>query len=119
MGRGGPVWGVVVVCVVRWSCVGHGGRVWGAVVMCGARVVMCGARWSCVGCSGCVWGAVVVCGWSYGRVSGFRLLGPGFKTWVISFTPLCPCLSKEMLKVVGQFYLVFMPGEVKDPTQGN
>ena len=27
-------------------------------------------------------------------------------------------LSEEALKAVGPFYLVFMPGEVKDPTQG-
>ena len=55
----------------------------------------------------------------------FQLTGPGFKTtccrfktWAISFTPLCPCLSEETLKAVGPFYLVSMPGEVKDPTQG-
>ena len=28
------------------------------------------------------------------------------------------CLSEETLKVGGPFYLVSMPGEVKDPTQG-
>ena len=28
------------------------------------------------------------------------------------------CLSDETLKAVGPFYLVSMPGEVKDPTQG-
>ena len=28
------------------------------------------------------------------------------------------CLSDETVKVVGPFYLVSMPGEVKDPTQG-
>ena len=28
------------------------------------------------------------------------------------------CLSNETLKAVGPFYLVSMPGEVKDPTQG-
>ena len=28
------------------------------------------------------------------------------------------CLSEETLKAVGPFYLVSMPGEVKDPTQG-
>ena len=27
------------------------------------------------------------------------------------------CLSEETLKAVGPFYLVSMPGEVKDPTQ--
>ena len=29
---------------------------------------------------------------------------------------LCQCLSEETLKAVGPFYLVSMPGEVKDPT---
>ena len=29
---------------------------------------------------------------------------------------LCQCLSDETLKAVGPFYLVSMPGEVKDPT---
>ena len=28
------------------------------------------------------------------------------------------CLSDETLKAVGPFYLVSMPGEVNDPTQG-
>ena len=28
------------------------------------------------------------------------------------------CFSEETLKAVGPFYLVSMPGEVKDPTQG-
>ena len=28
------------------------------------------------------------------------------------------CISEETLKVVGPFYLVSMPGQVKDPTQG-
>ena len=32
--------------------------------------------------------------------------------------PLCLCLSEETLKAVGPFYLMSMPGEVKDPTQG-
>ena len=30
----------------------------------------------------------------------------------------CLCLSEETLKAGGPFYLVSMPGEVKDPTQG-
>ena len=34
----------------------------------------------------------------------------------VSFTLLCQCLSEETLKAVGPFYLVSMPGEVKDPT---
>ena len=39
----------------------------------------------------------------------------------IPFTPLCQCecLSEETLKAVGPFYLVSMPGEVKDPTSLN
>ena len=36
----------------------------------------------------------------------------------IYFTPLCQCLSEETLKAVGSFYLVSMPGEVKDPSRG-
>ena len=28
------------------------------------------------------------------------------------------CLSEETLKADGPFYLVSMPGEIKDPTQG-
>ena len=39
-----------------------------------------------------------------------------FGTLAIPFTPLCQCLSGETLKAVGPFYLVSMPGEVKDPT---
>ena len=31
---------------------------------------------------------------------------------------ICLCLSEETLKAGGAFYLVSMPGEVKDPTQG-
>ena len=30
----------------------------------------------------------------------------------------CLCLSEEILKAGGPFYLVYMPGEVKYPTQG-
>ena len=30
---------------------------------------------------------------------------------------ICLCLSEEILKSVGPFYLVSMPGEVKDHTQ--
>ena len=39
-----------------------------------------------------------------------------FGTLAIPFTPLCQCHSEETLKAVGPFYLVSMPGEVKDPT---
>ena len=31
---------------------------------------------------------------------------------------ICLCLSEETLKAGGPFCLVSMPGEVKDPTQG-
>ena len=31
---------------------------------------------------------------------------------------ICLCLSEETLKGGGPFYLVSMPGEVKDPTHG-
>ena len=31
---------------------------------------------------------------------------------------ICLCHSEETLKAGGPFYLVSMPGEVKDPTQG-
>ena len=31
---------------------------------------------------------------------------------------ICLCLLEETLKAGGPFYLVSMPGEVKDPTQG-
>ena len=31
---------------------------------------------------------------------------------------ICLCLSEETLKAGGPFYLVSMPEEVKDPTQG-
>ena len=33
-------------------------------------------------------------------------------------TAVCLCLSEETLIAGGPFYLVSMPGEVKDPTQG-
>ena len=36
----------------------------------------------------------------------------------IPFTSLCQCLSDETLNAVSSFYLVFVPGEVNDPTQG-
>ena len=39
-----------------------------------------------------------------------------FGTLAIPLTLLCQCLSDETLKAVGPFYLVSMPGEVKDPT---
>ena len=39
-----------------------------------------------------------------------------FGTLAIPLTLLCQCLSDETLKAVRPFYLVSMPGEVKDPT---
>ena len=64
--------------------------------------------------------------WSSGRASDFSVEGIGvqnhlhrFEAWATSFTPLCLSLSEETVKAVGPFYLVLMPGEVKDPTQGN
>ena len=42
-----------------------------------------------------------------------------FGTLAIPFTPLCQCLSDETVKAVGPFYLVSIPGEVKDPTSPN
>ena len=39
-----------------------------------------------------------------------------FRTLAIPFTPLFQCLSDETVKAVGPFYMVSMPGEVKDPT---
>ena len=65
------------------------------------------------------------------RALDWRPDGPGFEShcaklfaselWqfgipAIPFTPLCQCLSEETLKAVGPFYLVSMPGEVKDLT---
>ena len=43
---------------------------------------------------------------------------PLLKTWASSFNPHCQYLSDETLKAVIPFYLVSMPGEVKEPTQG-
>ena len=39
-----------------------------------------------------------------------------FGTLEIPLTLLCQCLSDEILKAVGPFYMASMPGEVKDPT---
>ena len=69
--------------------------------------IVCGARWSC------------------GRVSGFQSKEPGFEItstiWKLGqfHSPHYACHSEETVKAVGPFYLVSMPGEVKDPTQGN
>ena len=59
------------------------------------------------------------------RALDWRPGGPGFESRCgnvasellgIPFTPLCQCLSEETLQAVGPFYLVTMPGEIKDPT---
>ena len=39
-------------------------------------------------------------------------------TWLSTLDTVYMCLSDDTLKVVGPFYLVSMPGEVKDSTQG-
>ena len=58
-----------------------------------------------------------------GRASDFRSRDrdskpPAAVSKAISFTPLCLCVSEETLRAAGPFYLVSMPGEVIDPTQG-
>ena len=40
------------------------------------------------------------------------------KLRLIRLPHICLCLLEETLKAGGPFYLVSMPGEVKDPTQG-
>ena len=67
----------------------------------------------------------VGCGSSVVRARDWQSSGRGFEshwdsleTLAISFTSLYQCLSDETLKAVGPFYLVPMPGEVKDPTRG-
>ena len=42
----------------------------------------------------------------------------GVKTWLSTLEIVNLCLSDETVKAVGPFYLVSMPGEVKDPTHG-
>ena len=82
------------------------------------------AQWLCGSVAQWLCGSVAQ--WLCGRVSDFQSKGPGFEstcchfeTLAISFAPLCPCLSKETLKAFNPFYLMSMPGKVKDPTQGN
>ena len=65
-----------------------------------------GAQWPSLG---------LATGWSWVRILLRQL---PFGTLANPVTPLCQCLSEETLKAVGHFYLVSMPGEVKDPTQG-
>ena len=40
------------------------------------------------------------------------------KAWTDLFTIRCLCLLSETLNAIGPIYLVSLPGEVKDPTQG-
>ena len=42
----------------------------------------------------------------------------GVKTWLSTLETVYLRLSDDTLKTVGPFYLVSMPEEVKDPTQG-
>ena len=52
------------------------------------------------------------------------IFGPGMlyfrcKNLALNITDCVPlCRADEILKAVGPFYLVSMPGEVKDSTQG-
>ena len=72
---------------------------------------------------GMVAGWVRALAWTGDRTvpAGFesRCGKPRFRTFAIPFTPLCQCLSEETLKAVGPFYLVSMPGEVKDLTSAH
>ena len=62
----------------------------------------------------------------HAALRGSKLQLPGWEARIIRCKNLalyirdCEslCLSDKTLKAVGPFYLVSMPGEVKDPTQG-
>ena len=55
--------------------------------------------------------------WSHGKAPDCQSRGRWFNpTYRVS--KLRQFLSEETLKAAGPFYLVSMPGEVKDPTQG-
>ena len=47
-----------------------------------------------------------------------RWFNPKFRNIGNFVHPICLCLSEETLKAGGPFYLVSMPQEVKDLTQG-
>ena len=47
-----------------------------------------------------------------------RYITLGVKTWLSTLETVSLCISEEILKAVSPFYLVSLPGEVKDPTQG-
>ena len=66
-------------------------------------------------------GSVVVSTSAWHAAVRGSLPGPGtllgLKTWLSTLEIVyLMCLSDETLKAVGPFYLVSMPGEVKDPT---
>ena len=52
------------------------------------------------------------------HLPGWASIILGLKTWLSTLEIVNLCLSDETVKAVGPFYLVSMPGEVKDPTQG-
>ena len=61
--------------------------------------------------------------WSRGKALDYQLreqLPPAVVSELGQFRSphICLCLSEETLKAGGPFYLVSMPGGVKDPTQG-
>ena len=68
--------------------------------------------------------------YSSGRTHALHASGPGSLPGLGEYYSRCKnlalyirdceslCLSDETVKAVGPFYLVSMPGEVKDPTQG-
>ena len=61
-----------------------------------------------------MWGAAV-------RAPDFRSRDQGSSPppAVLKLGQFCLCLSEETLKALGLFHLVSLPGEIKDPTQGN
>ena len=60
--------------------------------------------------------------WSRGRAPDYQSRGRWFNLTYRHFETrspyICLCALEETLKASGPFYLVSMPGEVKDPTQG-
>ena len=42
-----------------------------------------------------------------------------FRSHQLSFTSTCLRLSEDTVKAVGPFYLLYILGEIKDPTRGN
>ena len=91
------------MCVVAWQDV-HGGE-----QSCGDLFeveLKRGARW---------FSGKAQDWWSQVRILLAQLC---FGTLAIRFIPLCQCLSEETQKAVGPFYLVSMPEDLKDPTQG-